>query len=622
MLKNIKNPSELRKYSNEETKELAGEIRKVILKTVSDNGGHLATNLGIVEATIALHRVFDMTCDKLIFDVGHQCYAHKLLTGRYEQFHTLRTFRGISGFTNKDESSYDTVNSGHSGPSLSAALGIAAANKISGNNAYVVAVIGDGSFTNGMIYEALNNCSEKQIHLIILLNDNEMSISGNVGGLSKYLSSIRTSDRYFSFKHGLQKELIKIPFIGRRLISAARSFKSLLKRLLIKDNFFENLGIDYLGPVDGNNISKMESVLNEAKTKDTCCLVHMKTIKGLGYTFAEKNPELYHSVAPFDTVKGVSKETSESFASVFGDIVCEKASIDPNICAVTAAMCGGTGLLKFRSIFPDRFFDVGIAEEHAITFSGGLSLNGMTPVCAIYSTFAQRVYDQLIHDISLQDVSIILALSHCGLVSGDGITHQGIFDCSFISSIPHARLYAPETYQEMREAFDYVLSHPGFNVIRYPKGAETKYDRSLFKYTDDRSYSVLNDKDTDAVIITYGRITEKAYNACKILAEKYTVKIIKLIYIYPLNYESLFKLCGSAGIIYILEEGIYDGGIAEKITSAYALYSYRKKKAKIIINAIKDRFIEHGDLESLYTLCGFQGEQIAEQIDLLFLQTD
>lgn len=621
MLKDIKNPSELKKYSIDETNELAGEIRKVILRTVSKNGGHLATNLGIVEATIALHRVFDMTSDKLIFDVGHQCYAHKLLTGRYEQFNTLRTFQGISGFINKDESIYDTVNSGHSGPSLSAALGIATANKLAGNDSYVVAVIGDGSFTNGMIYEALNNCCEKKLHVIILLNDNEMSISGNVGGLSKYLSSIRTSDRYFSFKHHLQKELKKIPIIGKGLITAARRFKSILKRLLIKDNFFQNLGIDYLGPVDGNDISKMESVLNEAKTKDACCLVHMKTIKGLGYSFAEKNPELYHSVAPFDLVQGVIEETSDSFASVFGDIVCEKASINSSICAVTAAMCGGTGLLKFHSMFPDRFFDVGIAEEHAITFCGGLSLNGLMPVCAIYSTFAQRVYDQLIHDISLQNASFILALSHCGLVSGDGITHQGIFDCSFISSVPHAHIIAPETYQEMREVFEYVFNHPKFNVIRYPKGAEVKYDRSLFKYAADRSYSVLNDEDADAVIITYGRITEKAYGAYKILSPKLKIKIIKLIYIYPYNYESLFELCGSAKIIYILEEGNYSGGIAEKIASAYALYSCWKK-AKIIINAIKDRFIEHGDLESLYTLCGFQSEQIAEQIKLLFSRTD
>lgn len=454
------------------------------------------------------------------------------------------------------------------------------------------------------------------------MNDNEMSISGNVGGLSKYLSSIRTSDRYFSFKHNLQKKLIKIPVIGKNLISAARNFKSLLKRILIKDNFFENFSIDYLGPIDGNDISKLETVLYEAKTKDACCLVHMKTKKGLGYTFAEKNPELYHSVSSFDTVKGVHDEMVESFSSVFGDIICEKASIDPGICAVTAAMCGGTGLLKFSNMFPDRFFDVGIAEEHAITFSGGLSLNGMKPVCAIYSTFAQRVYDQLIHDISLQNVNFTLALSHCGLVSGDGITHQGIFDCSFISSIPHAHIFAPETYQEMYEVFDYVFNNPKLNVIRYPKGSEIKYDRSLFKYAADKSYAMLNDEETDAVIITYGRITEKAYSAVKILSSKYSVKIIKLIYIYPLNYESLFEICGSARIIYILEEGNYNGGIAEKITSAYALYSSRRKKAKIIINAIKDRFIEHGDLESLYTLCGFQGEQIAEQIKLSFLQTD
>lgn len=622
MLEEIKEPSDIKNYTDEETKELAAEIRRTILQTVSKNGGHLATNLGVVEATIALHRVFDITRDKLIFDVGHQCYAHKLLTGRSGQFHTLRTFGGISGFTNKDESPYDTVSAGHSGTSLSTALGIAAANKLKGSGAYTVAFIGDGSFTNGMIYEALNNCCERNIRLIILLNDNEMSISGNVGGLSRYLSSVRTSDRYFSFKHHLQKMLLHVPLIGKRLISAAKGIKSLLKRLLIKENFFENLGIDYLGPVDGNNIVKLEKVLTEAKTKNACCLVHMKTIKGLGYKFAEEKPHLYHSAAPFDIARGIEEEPSGSFASVFGDIVCEKASGDERICAVTAAMCAGTGLQKFAGLFPDRFFDVGIAEEHAVTFSGGLSINGMKPVCALYSTFAQRVYDQLMHDISLQNIGFILALSHCGLIPGDGQTHQGVFDYSLISAVPHVRISAPETYQEMREVFDSAFGSEEFNVIRYPKGAETEYDRSSFKYSGDRACSVLGEEEADAVIITYGRITEKAYHARRLLSGKRSVKIIKLIRIYPLDFNPIFNLCGSAKTICILEEAIHEGGLAEKITSAFALHPNTNNNVKFIANDVKDGFTQHGDLASLYTLCGFQAEQIADRILRSFAETD
>lgn len=624
MLKDIKSPSDIKKLTLDEANKLAAEIRVEILQTVSENGGHLAPNLGVVEATIALHRVFDFNKDKIIFDTGHQCYTHKLLTGRADQFKTLRKTGGISGFTAKNESNYDILYSGHSGTSLSAALGIAAANKLSGDpdrSAYTVALIGDGAFTNGMIYEALNNCSEKKLRLIILLNDNDMSISCNVGGLSKYLSSVRASGRYNYFKHRLQMILTRIPLIGRHMVSGAKKMKDLMKRVLIRENFFENFRIDYLGPVDGHDISKLETVLNVAKTKETCCLVHMKTKKGMGYQYALDNPELYHSVSPFDTDRGVRTEKNASFTSVFGEILCKQASFDVKICAVTAAMCGGSGLSDFRDRFPDRFFDVGIAEEHAVTFCGGLSLNGLIPVCTIYSTFAQRVYDQLLHDISIQKASIVLVLSHCGLVAGDGITHQGIFDCSFISSIPDANIFVPETYEEMREVFDYVFSHPQFNVIRFPTGAQTNYDRSLFQYDPDKSYSVLN-VNADIVIITYGRVTEKVYGAYTLLSEKYSVSVIKLLRIHPLDHHAIFEACGCAKLIYILEEGIYDGGIAQKIASAYALYPKEGMKAEISIRAIRNEFIKHGDLESLYTLCGFQPEQIADEIERSMMKMD
>ncbi|PKM75220.1 MAG: 1-deoxy-D-xylulose-5-phosphate synthase [Firmicutes bacterium HGW-Firmicutes-17] len=618
-LKNILSPQDLKHLSDAELQNLAGELRNRILETVSKNGGHLASNLGIVETTLAIHRVFDTPEDQIVFDVGHQCYAHKLVTGRQQEFDTLRQWNGISGFTNRKESDKDAFGAGHSGTSISAALGLATANQLDSKDNYVIAVVGDGSFTNGMIYEALNNCNKKNLRLIIILNDNEMSISENVGGLSNYLSKIRNSQNYFNLKHQTQSFLHKIPLVGDGLVEGTRKFKKHIKKRVVAENFFEHLGLDYLGPVDGCDLKKLESVLGEAKSKTSCCLVHIHTVKGKGYPHAEEHPEMYHSSGPFDRAKGIEKKASEnSFSTAFGKIMVEAANSNDSICAITAAMTGGTGLDKFSQTHPQRFYDVGIAEEHAVTFATGLSANGKTPVCAIYSTFVQRVYDQLIHDAAIQKLPLIMALDRCGLVPGDGITHQGIYDCSYLSSIPGMAIYSPETYDEMKQSFKQCFERKNLAVIRYPKGAEQQYDRSGFMDCGEFSYQDFEAtgedfEDPEIVILTYGRITKNAYDAIQLLTANKRIRLIKLVKVYPLQIEKICSLMGQPKLVYILEEGIRSGGIGEKLAAAFA-QNEDFRPGKIRIRAIENPLMEQGDLPALYDCCGFLPAQLADEI--------
>ena len=619
LLKNILSPADLKNLSDIDLQNLAGELRHRILETVSKNGGHLASNLGIVETTLAIHRVFNNPEDQIVFDVGHQCYAHKLLTGRQQEFDTLRQWNGISGFTNRKESDKDAFGAGHSGTSISAALGLAMANQLDNKDNFVIAVVGDGSFTNGMIYEALNNCNKKNLRLIIILNDNEMSISENVGGLSNYLSKIRNSQNYFNLKHQTQSLLHKIPLVGDGLVQGTRKLKKHIKKRVVAENFFEHLGLDYLGPVDGCDLKKLESVLNEAKSKTNCCLVHIHSVKGKGYPHAEEHPEIYHSSGPFDPVKGIEKKASEdSFSAAFGKIMVEAANSNDSICAITAAMTGGTGLEQFSQTHPQRFFDVGIAEEHAVTFAAGLSANGKTPVCAIYSTFVQRVYDQLIHDAAIQKLPLIMALDRCGLVPGDGITHQGIYDCSYLSSIPGMEIFSPETYDEMKLSFKQCIERKKLAVIRYPKGAEQQYDRSGFIDDGDLSYQDFSEVGNDLehpeiVIITYGRITKNVYDAIQLIKANNRIRLIKLVKVYPLKMERILALMGQPQLVYVLEEGIRSGGIGEKLAAAIA-QNEEFKPGKVRIHAIENPLMEQGDLPSLYDYCGFSPAQIAKEI--------
>lgn len=616
MLENINSPKDLKQLNNKQLENLASEIRQTIISTVSQNGGHLASNLGIVEATIALHKVFDLPSDKIVFDVGHQCYTHKLLTGRYQSFNTLRKCGGISGFTNRDESEYDTFTAGHSGSSVSLSLGLSKAMNMAGSDNYTVAVVGDGSFTNGMIYEALNNCNHRHLKLIILLNDNEMSISQNVGSLAKYLSKIRTSTRYFKFKHDFQQTIGNVRFIGKPILKCVHKVKNLIKVIVFsKEPFFSNLGVKYLGPVDGNDLSKMQSILNEAKLCGECCLVHIKTKKGKGYKFSQEHPEMYHSVGKFDIEKGVAHTLKHDFSNEFGNIMVKNTVNNPKICAITAAMCEGTGLLNYSKQFPENFFDVGIAEEHQIAFAAGLASYGYLPVCAVYSTFSQRAFDQVFHDVAIQNLHIVLALDRSGFVADDGITHQGVFDVSLFSTIPNVTIYSPDSFDEMNYCFDNAFSGKGVQIVRYPKGLELDYNRQDF-YKDgildvvDCTYSQDN-IDADVVFVTYGKVCANVVSAAHTLKEcNISSKIIKLVKIFPIDYESIFEKIGKAKLICFVEEGMLNGGISQKIMANLA----GKTTSKILTCTIDGRFANHASTEQLYEQFGMSSDKLVEKV--------
>lgn len=609
MLENIKSPSDIKKLSEGEVSILTDELREKIIATVSKNGGHLASNLGIVETTVALHRVFSSPEDSIIFDVGHQCYAHKLLTGRYESFDTLRTVGGLSGFTSRWESEHDVLTAGHSGSALPAALGIARANALEKKEGYVVTVIGDGSFTNGMVYETLNNCDEN-LKLIIVLNDNEMSISQNVGGMAKYFTRLRNSKKYFKFKKGLQSLFQSIPLVGKGLVRGAYKTKEFIKHQLLHTNMFENMGLYYLGPADGNDERKMEQLLQEAKTKDKITIIHMMTVKGKGYHPAETQPDMYHFAGSFDPDAGAVAKKEESFSSVFGESLCRLAREDENVVAITAAMDKGTGLSPFKKEFPERFFDVGIAEECAATFAGGLAIGGKTPVCALYSTFLQRAYDQLLEDIALQNVHSVLAVDRAGLVPGDGVTHQGVFDVALLSTIPGITLYSPETFKETEDALKSCVEGQGLCALRYPKGKEAEYDRSEFSPAGD-GILYAGDKDAEIVIISYSRVVKEAYKAKKALSEKYKTKCIKLVKLFPFDEDAVVSACRSAKLVVVVEEGMRRGGMGELIASVLCKNSL---SARVEIIAVEG-FLPHGEISDLYTLCGFNSEQIVAKIE-------
>ena len=581
----------------------------------------------MIEATIALHRVFSSPHDSIIFDVGHQCYAHKLLTGRFEKFKTLRSYGGISGFTSPEESEHDRFFAGHCGASLSAALGIAERNRMLGSDAFVVVVIGDASFSNGMVFEAMNNCIGRNLNLIILLNDNKMSISKTVGGLSSHLSKMRTSKQYFAFKHSVKRLLGRIPVVGERIRRHTRGAKDRIRRALIGDSIFECMGLDYLGPVDGNNIKKLESVLNEAKTKKQICVVHMITKKGRGYYPAEVEPERYHSVAPFDPAVGVVAKENKTFSSVFGDIMCDRAERDEKLCAITAAMCVGTGLDNFINKYSDRFFDVGIEEEHAVAFAGGLGVSGMHPVFAVYSTFLQRTYDQIFHDVALQSSPVVFAIDRAGLVAGDGKTHQGLYDCSLLSGIPGMEIYSPDSYDEMERVFNKLFDRGVMAAVRYPRGAEQIYDRSVYSYCNDGSFAAAdygNKKEcsADITVITYGRVTFEAAKAADCFCSmhpEFSVRVIRLCRVYPVDGSTLIPYVQGTQVLYLLEEGIKSGGIAEKITAAVLPQLSDKRVCErlphVVVHAVDNRFVSHGSIESIYEECGFTSEQLVKRFE-------
>lgn len=608
-LDKINSPSDIRNLTEQQLSELAEEIRAVLIETVSQNGGHLASNLGAVELTLAIHRCFDSPNDRIVWDVGHQIYVHKLLTGRYEQFHTLRKKDGISGFSRPDESEHDTFYSGHSSVSISSAYGVACANSIKGNQNYSVAVIGDGSLTGGLVYEALNNAGRTKNKLIIILNDNEMSISENVGSMARYLAITRSKKRYASMKAKLEKALSVIPFVGKRLADCVFRLKTQIKNLIYKSTMFEDMGIRYMGPIDGHNIEQMCEAMESAKEVKGPVLLHVSTVKGKGYDYAEKSPSTFHGISKFDINTGEYKNSGVTFGGEFGELMCKMAAQDKRICLITAAMLLGTGLEKFSKDYSNRFFDVGIAEEHAVTFASGLSKGGMLPVFAVYSTFLQRCYDQIIHDGALQNQRMVLAIDRAGFVGDDGETHNGIYDVSFLSSIPKVTIYSPSTYDEMKIAFGNAFYRDSDVVaVRYPRGGEYEIPEDFVPSL--KAYDLYGEM-SDTMIVTYGRVFGPAGTAVKMLGEDgISACVLKLNRIRPIDPEAI-DLAMKAKRIFFFEEGVRTGSVGEKLAATLLEKGY---KGSFNLTAVEDCFVKQSTIPQLMKQYGLDADSIAEKI--------
>ncbi len=564
ILSNINNPSDIKSLTNEKLEILCDEIRDKLISTVSKNGGHLASNLGAVELTVALHKVFSSPDDQIVFDVGHQCYTHKLLTGRYKTFDTIRTKDGISGFCRPGESEHDIFYSGHSGTSVSAGLGLATANILNKKDNYVVSLIGDGSFTGGMVYEALNNGGRSGAKQIIILNDNKMSISENVGAFAKYLAVIRSRPEYYSFKARTESAISRLPF-GDKIAEKIYNLKTDIKnKIYSQSTFFEDLGYRYMGPIDGHNIENLCDALEAAKAVSGPVVLHVITVKGKGYEHAENDPSVFHGISKFDVDTGEYKLSGESFSDVFGKNLCKHAEKDKTICAITAAMGIGTGLREFSEKHPERFFDVGIAEEHAVTFASGLAKNELKPVYAVYSTFLQRCYDQIIHDVSLQKQKIVFAIDRAGFVGEDGETHHGLFDVAFLNTIPDIKVYSPCCFRSLEADLNNALYADELSVaVRYPRGAQN--DNVNKMHYNCIEYATYGNNQADTAIVTYGRITSEAIDAADALINSgKDVYLISLNQIKPIPEEIITMLINKKKV-YFFEEGMRSCGVGEKL---------------------------------------------------------
>ena len=568
ILDNIHSPSDIKNLSEDELYALAEELRTVIIETVSENGGHLASNLGVVELTLAIHKVFDMPDDKIVWDVGHQCYAHKIITGRKDKIHTIRKENGLAGFPKRSESPYDNFDTGHSSTSISAAFGISCARDISDSKYHTIAVIGDGALSGGLAYEGLNNAGRYKKNFIVILNDNKMSISKNVGSMAKYLTKTRIKPSYLDAKSRVQDFLEKIPVIGNSLANGLRKIKDWVRDEFFghRNNIFEQMGFTYYGTFDGHNIPQLVTALKAAKRKKGPVLVHVCTKKGKGYEFAEKNPTGFHGVSAFDIDTGEPKSSAKGYSYIFGKYLCSLAENDKKICAITAAMSSGTGLTEFSKKYKDRFFDVGIAEEHAVTFAGGLASCDIIPIFAVYSTFLQRAYDQILHDAALQNLHAVLAIDRAGIVGEDGETHQGIFDVAFLSTIPNVTVYAPSSFRELELMLDKAIYHTNGTVaVRYPRGTE-RYLPDNFEPSAE-PYSLYGDIDSDDLIITYGRTFSDVCSAREELNKK--IGILKLNRIVPVS-EKAVEIAMNYKSVYFFEEGIKNGGVGERF--GFSLY--------------------------------------------------
>ncbi|MBQ3099894.1 MAG: 1-deoxy-D-xylulose-5-phosphate synthase [Clostridia bacterium] len=616
LLNGINSPEDLKKIPRDELPCLAREVRHFLVSNVTKNGGHLASNLGVVELTIALHRVFDSPKDHIIFDVGHQAYVHKLFTGRRDRFSSLRKPGGLSGFTKRCESEHDPFGAGHSSTSLSAALGFAASDKLNHSDAYTVAVIGDGAYTGGMIHEALNNCT-KDMRLIIIINENEMSISRNIGGFAKHIARIRSNKSYYRVKDATRSILNHIPLVGKAAFSLVRDTKQTLKNMMYDSNYFEELGLYYIGPVDANNYDDIEDMLNVARHLNRSCVIHVTTKKGKGYRPSEENPSAFHSIHP-EGYNGCKR----NYSAMVGDYLTELAHSNPKICAITAAMSQGTGLEKFKYFYPDRFFDVGIAEEHATTFAAGLAANGVRPYFAVYSSFFQRAYDNLLHDVALQDLPVTFMVDRAGLSSGDGPTHHGIFDVSFASQVPNVMIIAPETQNVLQRAMDLSCesSHP--MIIRYANEDENpEIVREFYSAGQHDTISAVrnytDEDDLECVIVTYGKIVCEAIKAKNMLAEKGIrsgIILLELIKPYEESVNNIKNLLpASITKIIFLEEGVRNGG-ASMILTDILRRDIKYKDKNIVSLAIDDPFSAGTVGKNLYQSCGISADDVVRVV--------
>ncbi|MGI6093301.1 MAG: 1-deoxy-D-xylulose-5-phosphate synthase [Veillonellaceae bacterium] len=621
LLNSIANPQDIKKFTVAQLEKLAGEVRELLIRTVAQTGGHLASSLGVVELTLALHRVFDSPRDKFIWDVGHQAYVHKILTGRREEFGTLRTLGGISGFPRRTESEHDAFGTGHSSTSISAALGMACARDIMGEKNEVLAIIGDGSLTGGQAYEALNHAGDLGTNLIVILNDNEMSIAKNVGAMSDYLSKMRTAPTYAKVKHDIEFLLRRIPAIGDSVAKTVERVKDSLRYLLVPGMLFEELGFNYIGPIDGHNLQLLTDVLQQAKTMEGPRLIHVLTRKGKGYIPAECHADKFHGVGPFCIESGEFKKSSSkpSYTSVFSDTLVKIAKDDNSIVAITAAMPEGTGLKKFASAFPKRFFDVGIAEQHAVTMAAGLATQGNKPLVALYSTFAQRAYDQIVHDVCLQKLPVVFALDRAGIVGEDGPTHHGVFDYSYLRHIPNLILLAPKDENELQHMLNSAFAYNAPVAIRYPRGSGVgvALDTSLKQIDIGTAEELKQGK--DIVFFAIGTMVGTCMEASKILEERgIKAGVVNARFIKPIDEALLRRIAREVGIIVTVEDNVLAGGFGSAVIET--LSACNLNWVKTLRLGLPDKFVEHGTRTELLELYELTTNKIVDRVSTFMQQ--
>ncbi len=616
ILETIEKENDIKKVAPEKWELLAEEIREFLIEKISVTGGHLGSNLGAVELTMALHLSLDLPNDKIVWDVGHQSYTHKLLTGRRSGFENLRKYGGMSGFPKRKESDCDCFDTGHSSTSISAGLGLAKARDILGQDNTIVSVIGDGSLTGGMAYEAMNNAARSKSNFIIVLNDNNMSISENVGGVSKYLNNIRTADKYLDIKEGIYNSLMDTK-LGEPIVESIRRAKSSVKQLVVPGMLFEDMGLTYLGPVDGHNIHDMIRVFRDAKRCKSAVLVHVITQKGKGFLPAEKHPARFHGAEPFDIETGLPlhKKEKSNYTDVFSTVMCKLGDRNEKLVAITAAMPDGTGLKRFRNLYPDRFFDVGIAEEHAVTFAAGLAAGGLKPVVAIYSSFLQRAYDQILHDVCIQNLPVVFAIDRAGLVGSDGETHQGIFDLSYLSSIPNMHIMAPKNKWELSDMLKFAMDFESPIAIRYPRGeaydglkdyrAPIRFGKAEWLYCE-----------KDIALVAVGSMIKTALTVRDALKAKgYSCSIINARFVKPIDTQMLDEVSKRHSLVVTMEENVASGGFGEKVREYISRY---EESPKLLNITLPDEYVEHGNVDILRKEVGIDAETIQEKIEELW----